>query len=169
MKAIFRISLFVITFSINACSNDNSFKNVGDIPFDESIDNPNFTICNEKIIKQYYVRNSLDESPVYKGEKRALENSILGQYNYPISKEENGYLTIRFIVNCKGETGRFRMEEMDFDYQAIRFHKEISEQLFEIVKNLNAWIPRRRGERTYDFYQYLTFKIKEGQIVKILP
>lgn len=58
---------------------------------------------------------------------------------------------------------------MNFAYKPFKFDPKISEQLTEIVKGLNGWIPRKGRSRNYDFYQYLTFKIENGQIVKILP
>jgi len=160
-------TLALLTFLI-ACQTDN-YKSVGDIPHDNSLDETEFKVCNENRIKQYYVRRSSDTAPSYKGEKGGMENEILSKYTNPENSSESGYLTIRFLVNCKGEAGRFRMEEMDFNYKSKKFDKNISNQLLNIVKDLDGWIPRHRGETTYDYYQYLTFKIEQGQITKILP
>ena len=162
-----KILLIILILTVSCSQND--YKNVGDIPFDKEMDDENFQLCNERNIKQYYVRKSSDIPPSYKGEKRGLEKAILSKYSFPQSEKENGYVTIRFIVNCNGETGRFRIEEMDFTYKTKNFDTKISNQLFEIVENLNEWIPRKDKNTTYDFYQYLTFKIEKGQIVKILP
>ncbi len=158
----------IILILIVGCS-QNEYKNVGDIPFDKEMDDDGFQICNEKKIKQYYVRKSSDTPPSYKGEKRGLEQAIISKYSFPQSEKEDGYITIRFIVNCNGETGRFRMEEMDFAYSTKKFDPKISSQLLEIVKNLDEWIPRKSKNMDFDFYQYLAFKIKNGQIIKILP
>lgn len=160
--------LIVLTILASSCF-QHDYKDVGDIPFDQEIDDKNFKICNELNIKQYYVRSSSDLPPTYKEEKRGLEKAIFSKYKFPQSEKENGYLTIRFIINCKGKTGRFRIEEMDFGYKPHKFDKKITDQLLEIVKNLKDWIPRKSNGENLDFYQYLTFKIKNGQIVKILP
>lgn len=164
-----QIALFLVFLFILSCSNENSYKDVGDIAFDQAMDDENFKLCNERNIKQYYVRWSSDVPAGYKGEKRTFEEIIWKKYEYPVSKEQNGYVTIRFIVNCEGKSGRFRIEAMDFDYQPFQFDAKITEQLLEAVKGLNDWIPVRRKEKSYDFYQYLTFKIKDGQIIKVLP
>ncbi len=162
------LPLLILLF-LAGCFQDTSYKNVGDIPLDPLQDDPNFMICSEKLIKQYYVRYSSDDPPRYRGEKRAMENTIREKYNFPETTGENGFLTIRFIVNCKGKSGRFRIEEMDANYQPKKFDSKISHQLLEITKALDGWTPRRRGTREYDFYQYLTFKIIHGQIIEILP
>jgi hypothetical protein len=165
MKKKILLAIVILTVS---CSPDEN-KNVGDIPFDKEMDDDSFQVCNEQYIKQYYVRYSSDTPPGYKGEKRGLENAIKNKYQMENSEGEDGYLTIRFIVNCKGKTGRYRIEEMDFAYKPKKFDRKISSQLLGIVKNLNEWTPRKDKNTVYDFYQYLTFKINDGQIVKILP
>jgi hypothetical protein len=163
----FTTILILLIFAMGCSPEDD--RNVGDIPFNEEWDDVNFKICDETDIQQYYVRYSSDTPPGYKGEKRGLEKIILNQYHYVPSEKENGYVSIRFIVNCEGKPGRFRTEEMDFDYKPVTFDKKITNQLLDIVKNLNDWIPRKRNGESLDFYQYLTFKIEKGQIVKILP
>ena len=164
-----KVLFLIIPFLIIGCNQSHSYQNVGDIPFDKLKDNISFKICDEANIKQYYVRKSSDKPSSYLGEKKGLENTILDKYFFPKTEKENGYLTLRFIVNCKGESGRFRVEEMDYKFKPFNFDKKITEQLLKIVKNLNKWIPRRGENKEFDFYQYLTFKIKNGQIIKILP
>jgi hypothetical protein len=170
MKQTIFILLTIFVFSCAPVGHENVSKNdVGDIPFDKILDDENFKTCNETNINQYYVRYSADTRPGYQGEKKGLDKAILSKYSFQQSEQENGYVTIRFIVNCKGETGRFRIEEMDFAYKPRKFDSKISHQLLEIVKNLKEWIPRKSNGESLDFYQYLTFKIEKGQIVKILP
>lgn len=166
MKKI--IPIIITILIISSCFQDD-YKDVGDIPFNTEMDDENFNICNEGNIKQYYVRRSSDTPPSYKGEKRGLEKAVFSKYRFLESEKENGYVTIRFIVNCEGKTGRFRMEEMDFAYKPQKFDVKITSQLLEIVKKLNGWTPRKRNGNNLDFYQYLTFRIEKGQITKILP
>jgi len=163
------IILLLVAFIVGC--QDEKFKAVGNIAPNLEIDSPLFELCNESLIKEYYIRRSSDIAPNYKGEKRGLEKEILDAYSYPIDTSQNGYITIRFIINCRGESGRFRTEEMDSKLRPTDFEKGISSQLLNIVKGLNHWVPRKRssGNKSYDFYQYLTFKIQNGQIIQILP
>lgn len=169
MKQLLGLLFLFMTLLISACAQDKPFANVGDIPFDETRDDMAFKICDEHNMKQNYVRYSSDKAPGYENEKRGLERAILSKYSFPENKDQNGYVTLRFIVNCEGETGRFRIEEMDADYQPIQFDTKISDQLLEIVKNLEEWTLRKNEHRSFDFYQYLSFKIRNGQIEKIMP
>ena len=160
----------LLSILIAGCIDQGHHQDVGDIPFDRAMDDPNFNLCGgESSIKQYYVRGSDNEPAGYKGKKRALEEAITEQYVFPVSESESGYVTIRFVVNCRGQSGRFRVEKMDFNYQPKNFNPELVQQLLDITRNLNGWIPVSREGKTYDFYQYLTFKIRNGQIEKILP
>jgi len=161
------ITLFIVIL-VSSCQSEKH-RDVGNIPFDSELDSSEFKICDENIIKEYYIRRSSDTAPSYKDEKRGLEEELLNAYSYPVKLNQNGYITIRFIVNCKGESGRFRMEQMNLNYKPFKFDKEISNQLFSIVKKLKYWIPRSNKGQNFDFYQYLTFKIINGQIIKILP
>lgn len=114
----FRLSLFLLLF-VYACSQPQ--RNVGDIPFDKNADDPEFKICTAGPIKQYYIRGSTDTPPGYKGEKRELEREILRDYDFPETASEDGYLTIRFIVNCEGKTGRNRTGEVVFGVRCSVF------------------------------------------------
>ena len=63
---------------------------------------------------------------------------------------------------------------MDENYQEKVFDQSITNQLLEITKNLKGWIPKNFTSKTnevfsYDYYQYLIFKMKDGQISEILP
>lgn len=165
----FTILLLLLT-SAAGCFNTEHERDVGDIPFDPATDDPGFELCGpESSVKQYYVRGSSHTPAGYEGEKRALEKAFLEQYDYPVSEGEDGYVTIRFVVNCRGASGRFRVEQMGFDYQPRNFDPELARQLLEITRGLEGWIPVSREGKTYDYYQYLTFKLRNGQIEKILP
>jgi len=166
MKKILPLFLICCFF---ACQNDKPTLNVGDIVFDEKIDDPNFQLCNENLIKQYYVRYSSDKPSGYIGEKAAIVKEFSENYSCPVMEGEDGFITIRFVVNCEGEPGRFRFQEMDFNYLPKKFDKSIPDKLLNITKGLNQWISVSRGEKKFDFYQYLTFRMEKGQIKKIMP
>jgi len=139
---------------------------IGDIKKTNS-DNPNFELCNgENNVKQYF--NNSQGLEYYGG-----KTEILKEFNnnfVPSKKQnQNGIIRIRFIVNCKGETGRFRIIEADNNYKEFKFDSEITNQLLKITKALNDWIPKEIRNKEIDYYQYLIFKIANGKISEILP
>ena len=161
--------IVILILIITGCEVGPSYRNVGDIAFDESIDSADFELCNELRIKQYYARGSKGTPANYVGEMKALYNEFYEQYNHPVSEDEDGYVIIRFIVNCRGKSGRFRIQEMDSDYRPKEFNSEIISQLLTVTKELDGWIPVIEDSTKFDFYQYLTFKLENGQLVDILP
>lgn len=139
---------------------------IGDILHDETQDDTNFELCQgDKMAIQYY---ALGEK-TYEGEKVAIERIFEKEYNSDKVPPESGLLRIRFLVNCKGESGRFRMISMDEEYAPKTFDSSITDQLMSITKSLDGWkqFTFRGVER--DYYQYLIFKIKEGKIIEIMP
>ena len=105
----------------------------------------------------------------YEGGKGALRRTIIPQVDKEKLNNESGYLTFRFVINCKGETGRFVTEQADLDFQKKEFNKETVTHLFEIVESLEKWQPAKVQEKLRDSYAYLTFKLKDGEIIEFLP
>ena len=78
-----------------------------------------------------------------------------------MASKQSGLLRIRFVVNCKGETDRFRLMGMDENFQPMDFETEISHQILDLTKKMEGWLPIEMEEMdnmTLDYYQYLIFK-----------
>jgi len=166
---IFLISIIIMTESCQHTSvpKDSRYLSmVGDISYDPKLDDPNFTLCDEKNTKQYH---NLNEEMQYEGEKYALDNIFATRYKQTGGATDSGMIRIRFMVNCKGQTGRFRMISSGYDYKEKQFNQAITDQLMTITKSLTGWkiLSDKRGPK--DYYQYLIFKIRDGQIKEILP
>jgi hypothetical protein len=161
------LALIISTYSYGQ---ESYPKHTGDIDFDEKIDKSDFKLCYPDYIYQYF---NTSKGVEYTGEKIALEKEVREKYLPADLKGESGLIRIRFIVNCKGETDRFRLISMDTDYHPKTFDKSITDQLMEISKNLKGWEPKLYEndgkEYTIDYYQYLIFKLKDGHITQILP
>lgn len=143
-------------------------SHVGDLVFDKNRDDPDFKRCLDKDYGiQYYDYNS-SNGLQYKGEKieivQALEKLKLSS-----SKNINGYITVRFLVNCEGKTGLFRTQQMNENYTEENFDKDFVNKLVSFTKSLNGWIPKESQGSKLDYYQYLTYKITNGKVSEILP
>lgn len=138
---------------------------VGDIPFDPALDNADFTLCGGAI-QQYYA-----VSGGYKGGGKRLFG-LLSRQSFPNpagSAGGSGYITVRFVVNCKGQTDRFRVLQVDRNYQSATFDSALVATVLGFTKGLTAWRPGEYQGAYYDYFQYLTFKITDGKVVDILP
>jgi hypothetical protein len=140
--------------------------NVGDIAFDSATDNPAFEIIDETKVLPYNTGCGM----MIEGERYRVIEYFTGNFKSKTVKGETGYIIIRFLVNHKGETDRFRMYEMNDSFQQMTFDKSISAEIFSLTKKLSGWKPvtDKNGKR-YDYYQYLVFKMKNGLIENILP
>jgi hypothetical protein len=162
----------ILLISLGGCNVDKSQTEtpkrwVGDISFNEELDDTSFVVCNgEENILQYF---NLGKGPVYSGEKPKLLKWFKSNYKPLKDTTQNGYIRIRFIVNCKGKAGRFRLIQSDFNYQETSFDEKITSQLLRITKDVDDWLVLDRNGNPIDYYMYLIFKINEGDISEILP
>ncbi|MDR1593222.1 MAG: hypothetical protein LBS43_01900 [Prevotellaceae bacterium] len=139
--------------------------NVGDIAFDSATDNPDFEVIDEKKVRPYAKCSMMIE-----GERYGVIEYFAEHFKPKPVENATGYITVRFMVNRKGQTDRFRMYEMDNNFQQTTFDKTVSGKIFDLTKKLSGWKPLidDKGNQ-YDYYQYIVFKIKNGLIEYILP
>lgn len=138
---------------------------VGDIPFDPKVDDPNFKLCDEGQILQYY---NFSKGFQYQGEKVMVNQHF--EENFKAGQNpESGFLTIRFVVNCEGKTGRYRVQGMTSEYIEKKFDDKLVTQLLSLTKQLDGWGTGEYDGKKYDYYQYLTFKIENGRLIEIMP
>ncbi|MFD0798454.1 hypothetical protein ACFQZJ_13360 [Maribacter chungangensis] len=171
IKKILSVILCSILFS---CSESKTktiiekkyFNDLGEIPFDEKLDDINFKVCHEDITFPF---NYGGVGLIYEGEKKELVKTFADNYQYSERKGQNGFITIRFIINCEGKAGRYRAVGMDFNLKPKKFDETIFSQVLNITKNLSGWKAYEYQGKTYDYQQYLTFKFEDGKLKDILP
>ena len=103
------------------------------------------------------------------GEKGALWQEILPNLDKTKLHNESGYLTFRFIINCEGKTGYFVTEQADLDYHKKEFHPETVQYFYKMVSELSPFQPAVAMKEKRDAYAYLTFKLKDGKLIELLP
>lgn len=165
---LFILILFTILFSCkvqDTIESDTIENVVGEI-FHDPIADGNFEICGaQNQIIQYYAF----DKKAFKEEKAALIQYFKGKYIPILNEKKSGLIRIRFIVNCKGVAGRFRILSMNSDYEEIEFSNDVTGQLLNLTKNFNGWKAMQAGGDFRDYYQYLIFKIKDGELIEIMP
>ncbi|MDC1107017.1 hypothetical protein OAT16_09945 [Prolixibacteraceae bacterium] len=169
MHILLRIVSIGVLISLVFTGNVNAEKksyhaNVGDIAFNAQTDDANFPLTGKKIM-QYY---SFFPGVAIDGEKQGLRTIFENNY-HAYNLDDTGYITIRFIVNYKGETDRFRVTQMDQNYHVTQFNTETVSQILSITQGITTWKIAARGDKCFDYYQYLLFIIEDGQIKEILP
>lgn len=148
---------------------DHDIKRVGYIDFDDTIDkNLDFNLCSDhKSIFDYY--NGRNDRAGFIGGKGNLKKLVTKQLDTTKLKNESGYLTYRFVINCKGEAGKYVTNEADFDYNEKEFDVETKTHLYKILSSVEKWKPCIIRNQSVDSYFYITFILKNGKIEDILP
>jgi len=146
----------------------HNLQRVGYINPNEAIDkDSDFEICTEDdYINDYYNGGAV---PIYKGGKKAIWNIVNQQLNTENLSNESGYLTFRFVVNCKGEMGRIITEEADLNFKNKIFNEATTTNFYNILKEMKDWIPVKIKDNNVNAYFYLTFKLKDGELIELLP
>lgn len=134
------------------------------INYDPELDAKELSLCNEYIPQYYSV------STDYDGGKRAIKNELMPY----IEKEKiffehfNGNISIRFILNCKGEIGLFRAKVIDQNLQETSVNQAPLDALIRLVSQLNHWrLKPKKDGTTYDSYYFINFKIRKGLVTDI--
>lgn len=160
----------ILLLMFYSCTNKQEVKDaypvqVGDLEADPDLDDANFKLCDETRVLQYY---NFGKGLQYKGEKAAIDDYFPENFKSS-QKNDTGFVTIRFIVTCEGKTGRFRITGMDNNYQQKDFSDDLTEGLLALTKEMDGWIIGEIEGRSFDYYQYLTFKLEAGKLIEIMP
>jgi len=100
-------------------------RQIGDIAYNAKQDKAAFELCaGDDMVNQYF---HFGEMP-FGDEKIEVLRIFQKKYDADKAAKESGLLRIRFVVNCKGETDRFRLLGMNFDYTEKQFSTSITEQ-----------------------------------------
>lgn len=142
---------------------DQYSHDIGDILFNADLDDPNFQICDSTNISTS--RRGL----IYLVENGSVERAIKKKFVFKTAFQSfDGFVTIRFIVNCRSESDRFRAESMDYYFSEKKCPEELEDHLLQIVSELNEWTHSSPQHATLDHAKYLNIKIKGGRIENVL-
>jgi len=133
---------------------------IGDLSENNKIDQ-NFEVCDETRITQNYGMRA-----EYSGGNKAIKEEILNDLQ-TLNFEQPGLITFRFIVNCKGKTGRFRVNSTDTDLKEIEVDPSKIKDIEKAFLQLKKWTPAKNEFDSYDSYYVLNFKIRNNNIVDI--
>lgn len=129
--------------------------------------NPAFKICDDDIVDYY--NNDIGVQPILVGGKATMNKILAERLDVNKLFTESGYLTFRFVINCDGVAGRFTTEQTDLDFQPKTFNRETITHFYEIIKDIKGWRKTIIRKESRDAYAYITFKLKDGEIIELLP
>jgi hypothetical protein len=154
------------TFSQNTVPQHLNVKEkIGWIPFDKKSDNSNFKVCDEMNIEEYYQVN-----PSY-GEGMPSIRKYFSAHQQLLEGlcEKDGYVIVRFVINCQGQTDRYRTKFMSLKYvDEITVNAELQKKIIQLTRDMGNWTPGKYDGKTYDCYQHLKFIFKNSRLVDVL-
>lgn len=84
-----------------------------------------------------------------------------------------GIITIIFIINYKGETGFYKTQLTDLNYQPLEqtsANDNLCSQLLQAVKACGPWKPARdEARQEINSRKFYSFKFVKGKLIEILP
>jgi len=104
-----------------------------------------------------------------KGGKRALRMLFEEKLNRELLQGQSGYLTFRFVINCRDGAGWFITESADLDFKSKAFPAPLVRHVLNILEEVGPWQAALVDGRNRDAYAYVTLKLKDGKLVEILP
>lgn len=124
-----------------------------------------FELCDSSLKPYGYYHSARD---IFKGGKYQFRKTISAKYANN-GYTDSGFLNLRFLLNCKGEVGNVEINELNTEYEKTDLNDELVNQLVNLSIAKENWIPKEIEGKAYDSYMYLIFKIKNGEVLEILP
>ena len=123
-----------------------------------------FKTCENQPVHQYYHQDKRY------GDEMCFVKKYIKDHYKPIEINESGFLTVRFIVNCEGKIGNFIVYQVDEKLNPCQFSKTIIDQLMKLTQELQNWSPMTLADgRVVNYRAFLTFKIKNGYVERMVP
>ena len=133
-----------------------------------SQENKDFILCDDKNTYPYY-----HPKLRYEGGFLEIKNHFKSKYNenkYNNIDNNSGIVTIQFVVNCKGEIGKYETQSCDLNYSETEVNEELVLDLLNLTKELKRWIVAIDENNTrINSHSFLSFRIEKGKLTEILP
>jgi hypothetical protein len=83
----------------------------------------------------------------------------------------SGYITFRFAIDCEGKmANKVQVLQTNEYYKNYHFEKSLVNDLYSFVKTLDKWKTiKKKDNKTYSYVTFITFKIKNGKVINIIP
>ena len=87
------------------------------------------------------------------------------------SYKGSGYITFQFMIDCNGKKmKKTRVLQTDEKYNNYHFEKEFVEELYTFLNTMDKWkIFKINSGEILCYHAFITFKIKNGKAVNIIP
>jgi hypothetical protein len=143
-------------------------NHIGYIDTKNTLYTSNFELCDEGGLIGYYSSSAPD---IFKNSKYRFRDYIQQNY-FNKGYTDNGYLNLRFHVNCHGNVGNVEVNQLNENYEKTQMNTDLVEQLIALTIQENNWQVRYHPDdstKTFNQYMYLLYKIENGNVTEIIP
>lgn len=168
-----RVLYFLLLLMTIACLNNDRQENslfeiptvdhdLGFIPFEKELDDANYVICDSTEINSG--RNRVQYIGGNNKFRQDIESGFTFKKSYALF---NGYIVLRFMVNCEGDVGRYRARALNIDFSPSSAPSDLVNHSVDLIKSLDNWTKREdNDEREYS--KFINLKFNNGKIQHIL-
>jgi len=98
--------------------------------------------------------------PIYRGSKSSFKKYIKENYK-KVNDTENGFLNLRFIVNCEGLVGNMEINQLNTNYEKTQLSEKLVRQLVQLSSREENWLTANYDDHAVDSWKiYRTLKPK---------
>ena len=133
------------------------------IPFITETDDPEFSMCDSPSIRSG--RNRLQ----YEGGKDQLNEDIEAYYRkVDYQNNYSGYIVLRFLINCRGDIGRYRVASLGPDLRSQKAPKELLSHSLAMIDYIDHWTKSQAYGDGTEYSKFINIKFDNGQIQHVL-
>lgn len=130
----------------------------------------NFQLCNSYLYRNNPRHRYYYKGVFYKGGNYKIEKLFHKHFKAEDYADISGLLQLEFIVNCKGQAGRFSLKQFNLDFELAEFPLALQDKIMAFGKSLQEWNAGKNDHGVIiDTYRFLNFKFKDGELVEIFP
>ncbi len=136
---------------------------LGFIPFNKESDNSEYLVCDSTNVASG--RNRVQ----YHGGNKRLKQDIISAFQFNASYANfDGFITIRFLVNCKHMPGRYRAQSLNYDFSIAEAPSNLLSTSLNIIKELDDWIVKSNNDEPQDYLKFINLRFTNGKIQHVL-
>ncbi len=142
-------------------------KYIGYIDQEKALLNDKYKLCGDAYIQRTYNGAALD---AYYINKKHFRDEAFANFNTN-TYTDNGYLNLRFLVNCEGHAGWFEIIEMNLDLEEQKLNLDLVKALLNFTAQSKHWniLSYTKTGEAYNYYNYVSYRIENGKIIEIIP
>lgn len=121
-----------------------------------------FKRCRPKTVPLGYYHSAADQA--FRIDKKTFVRNVRQVYD-PQDFSASGFFNIRFLIDCQGNIGDYEINILNTEYEVTKMDALLVDQLTYILLDKKHW----KGVQERDLYMYVILKLKDGELLEILP